>query len=391
MDLRLDKPIINFARPVRALEPSDSAARAAGLFHAVGVSSLPVVVDGRVAGVVTEATILKLIAETLRDGGSAEQMPIAEAIRRQTVFAHRDMTVGQVAGAFASSDEEALPIVDEFGGFYGMVSRTDILAFLSGSLRPANIAGMATPLGVYLTNGSVRAGAGNIGLFLSGVMLGFIMMLSSGTVWAIAWLMQRITGLQFLNLLLPYYMHLNPKWLNAIQWVPPVLVILLVMLFIRFSPLSGYHAAEHMTVHAIEDGEELTPEIVRYMPRVHVRCGTNLLAASSIFLIIAGSFSSDIAVLLAIAVVIIGWRSVGGYIQRIATTKTPSPKQLENGVRVGQELIAKYQDMPSYQARGFARIWNIGILQSMAGLAFVIGLESLASKLFKFSLPFLGV
>ncbi len=33
-----------------------------------------------------------------------------------------------------------------------------------------------------------------------------------------------------------------------------------------------------MVVHAIEEGEDLTLEKVRPMPRVHPRCGTNLVA-----------------------------------------------------------------------------------------------------------------
>jgi len=383
----LDRSILGIARAVKALEATDSVSRAAGLFRAAGVSSLPVVKNGRVIGVVSEDSALRLLAETLRGLGEADSpphIPVAKALRDQTAFAHRDMTIGQVADVFASYSEETLPIVDDLGGFYGVVTRADLLAYLAGSLRPTNVAGMATPLGVYLTNGSVRAGAGNLGLFLSGATLALSMI----AVWALAWAAGRLTGVDVVTALRNNFVSVAPRWLFTAQWIAPIVSIVVVMVLIRLSPIAGYHAAEHMTVHALEMGEELTPEIVQSMPRVHARCGTNLLAAASVFLIIAESFPGDVAVLFAMIVVILGWRAVGAYIQKVATTKPPSRKQLENGVRVGKELVARFQEQPGYQVYGFARIWNSGLLQSMLGLAFTFGIIQLIVQMLHLSLPF---
>ena len=381
----LDQPIILLARPSKALSPDDSAARAAGMFRASGVSSLPVVDGGRVVGVATEASVLSLLASNMREDPSEElasRVRISSALREQVAFAHKDMNVGQVVEVFDSCNDSVLPVVDDYGGFYGMVTRTEILAYLSGSLRPSNVAGMATPLGVYLTNGSVRAGAGDLGLLLSGITLGLNMVAAWIIIYAVAFGLQKLTGVPFPSLLSgsPY---LSPKWLSLISWMPPALAVVLMMGLIRLSPLSGYHAAEHMTVHAMEAGEELTPESVERMPRVHPRCGTNFLAAALVFIIIAESSTSEVAMLMAMVAVIIGWRTVGGFMQQIATTKTPSRKQLENGVRVGNELIARYREQPSYQAYGLARIWNSGLLQSMGGLALTSGFAELASNLLR--------
>src|SRR2546423_10530097 len=60
----------------------------------------------------------------------------------------------------------------------------------------------------------------------------------------------------------------------------------LFLLFVRALPLVQYHAAEHQAVHAMERGEPLDPEIVRRMPRVHPRCGTNIMAGGMVFLIV---------------------------------------------------------------------------------------------------------
>jgi uncharacterized protein YqhQ len=39
----------------------------------------------------------------------------------------------------------------------------------------------------------------------------------------------------------------------------------------------GYHGAEHMTIHAYENGSPLTVEGVRPYPQAHTRCGTSFL------------------------------------------------------------------------------------------------------------------
>lgn len=48
----------------------------------------------------------------------------------------------------------------------------------------------------------------------------------------------------------------------------------------------GYHAAEHMTIHAYEDGVELTPQQVRRYPHAHPRCGTAFLLTVVVFSIV---------------------------------------------------------------------------------------------------------
>jgi uncharacterized protein YqhQ len=38
-----------------------------------------------------------------------------------------------------------------------------------------------------------------------------------------------------------------------------------------------YHGAEHMTIHAFEEGRELTVQAIRRFPKEHPRCGTSFL------------------------------------------------------------------------------------------------------------------
>jgi len=54
--------------------------------------------------------------------------------------------------------------------------------------------------------------------------------------------------------------------------------------------LYGYHGAEHMAVHAHENGDPLTPEGLRLHPTAHSRCGTAFLLTVVLVSIIAFMF-----------------------------------------------------------------------------------------------------
>ena len=50
-----------------------------------------------------------------------------------------------------------------------------------------------------------------------------------------------------------------------------------------------YHGAEHMTIHALEAGDPLTPDAIRKYPTAHQRCGTEFLVVVIALSIIAFS------------------------------------------------------------------------------------------------------
>jgi len=56
-----------------------------------------------------------------------------------------------------------------------------------------------------------------------------------------------------------------------------ILYIWLIGLMPDIRRVFQYHGAEHMTIHAYEDGRSLTPANVREYPKEHQRCGTSFL------------------------------------------------------------------------------------------------------------------
>lgn len=353
------------------LAPSDTVRRAAGLIRASGGSRILVHDQGRIVGTVSEQAIAAFAARS-DDSDAVLKSPIESLVDPDVLLVNSRVSLREAAELFASTDADVLPVIDEFGGYRGALFRSDVVGLLTQNLRPPTVAGMATPLGVYLTTGSVSGGAGSLGLFLTGVSLALMIIVAGLAADGLMRLVGTVTGIKMSVLLASPPLTLHPNLMDVPRYASVLLTILFFFLIMRFSPLSGYHAAEHMTVHAMEAGEDLTPDAVRHMPRVHPRCGTNLLAAAGVFLIIASRISGDVGVLLAMLVVVLGWRSVGGWLQYLVTTKTPSERQLANGVAAGNELMKEYQEQPHLQLTGFQRVWKLGFLQTAAGMFTVL-------------------
>jgi uncharacterized protein YqhQ len=133
-----------------------------------------------------------------------------------------------------------------------------------------------------------------------------------------------------------------------------------------------YHGAEHMTIHALEAGDPLTPAAIRKFPTAHPRCGTEFLVvviALSIVafslvgrqepLIMIGSRILLIPVIAAVGYEILRWgaRHRGnpivraimwpGILVQMITTRQPTDDMIEVAiVSMEQALLADGEPLP---------------------------------------------
>ncbi len=269
----------------------------------------------------------------------------------------------------------ALPVVDERGFYRGMISRSDVVAALGQSVRPPVVGGMATPLGVWLTTGSLTGGVPAYALFLSGLVL------SSCYVFSDALLLFGLSALngEWAKMFVSGRIGMGSDAGNWLNLGVTLLQSLVFLLALRVLPMSGIHAAEHQTVWAIEKGLPLTPENVAKMPRAHPRCGTNLMALMGLILIFFTHLPdfSPMTIVFSLIFVFFMWRRFGTAMQEYLTTRPASRKQLESGIRAGEEILRKYQEQPHVSLSFGMRLLNSGMLLSAGGFMLVQYLYSL--------------
>lgn len=345
--------------------PEDSLNRAASELRRNGCDILPVALDGLLKGVVTEATLALALAE-------GEDMNAPASIAAVTASTIAPYASG--AEALRRLAEEKLPalvVVDDKGQVMGLISASDLAPRRRVMPRPAMIGGMATPFGVYLTNGAVKGGAGGWALVATGALM-FVLLY--GAVFLVEYAMPAIMSLIMT-------MGLPADWGTMVQGALGPLLFLLMM---RMVPLSGIHGAEHQVVHALERGEELVPEVVRRMPRVHPRCGTNLAAGATIFMTISFSewtADENVRVMVGLFATLLLWRKVGSFLQEFVTTRPATDKQVASGIRAATQLLDNYAKAKVATPTIPHRLWNSGVLHVLAGSTLMALLELGVTKL----------
>ena len=230
---------------------------------------------------------------------------------------------------------------------------------------------------------------------LSGVVLALCFKLSEWSMNGIALLIQAHTAFPAKTALLsPPFLTLN--WPDLASAGLRLLWAILFLLFVRYSPLSRYHGAEHQVVNALEQGVPLEVERVRRLSTVHPRCGTNLMVALATFSIIgrlligaAGTELFDGVFILGVIIVVLGWRSIGGAIQRNFTTRIPNPVQSQRAIDAAKELLDRYQsgegqsppeyltyldEVPHFgrYARALRALWIRGFPQVLIGSSLTV-------------------
>jgi CBS domain-containing protein len=372
-------------RPAPTLAPEDSFGRALILMRQLASDRLPILRHGHVVGEVHEADIADQVNGRLgAEAATALRRSVSELLRPLSLALRPAMSHDEARRLCAAQDVTLLrcvPVIDADDYCLGVVHIHDLIAGDPPAPRPSPIGGMATPFGVYLTDGSLQAGAGNLALVASGAAMGLTFVVATLLVNGALRLAQHYVSIPDIGSFdIDPFAGTHDLRTTMLSVGGQLAVYFTFLTTMRATMLAGYHAAEHQTVHAIERFEPLTPEVVARMPRAHPRCGTNLMAAVTLFLLLQclyralPGFDWSSAELAAGLTTLFTWRPVGAFLQERFTTRKANPTQLQSGIAAGAELMAKYLNSPPVRPRLWRRIWCMGMLQSLAGMMLVTGI-----------------
>lgn len=220
-----------------------------------------------------------------------------------------------------------------------------------------------------MSTGNARS-AGDLSLVLTGMSIAALGACALALTWVVSWLLQQFLALPLTGMLMMMSRGPDGDAGPLVEIGLNLLTFLCFLVLMRVTPLSGYHAAEHKVIAAIEHFGEPTMERARAMPRAHVRCGSNLLAGFLPLVLIAEPLwrVNEIA---GVVVVILGWsmRFYTGYaIQALFATKEPTDHQLRAGLQAGRTVLQRWREALGQPVPPLVSIWQRGMIQMFAGM-----------------------
>ena len=352
------------ARPQPGLAPTERVGVAAEWVRVSPYRCIPVVSGGILVGLVTDASLTHylLAAPEGPERRRWLEAPVEDTVLIPTAALSPLLSVEALLTALEDEGVDTLPVAEGSGIYLGMVGRSDLVRELLRPLALPQLGGMATPIGVHLSTGAVCAGAGHIALVTTGFCFFFVQL--------------ALVLLLGAALPSPLPLPLPPAWRETIELALIGFTTLGGFLgLIRLSPIAGFHAAEHQVVHALERHVPLLPELVGRLPRVHPRCGTNLLAGT--FLLGLGGMLTPLlgesGYVLSGILALFFWRSLGAWFQEHLTTKPASRAQLAQAIHAAQTLLERHESA-TRPTTPWLRLLNSGMLHMLLGFAIGAGL-----------------
>jgi CBS domain-containing protein len=341
------------SKEIPAISEFLEAFRLPEAFRQAETDTLPVLnMSGEVTGIVSEFDLAKILPDwSFKEDGYTRNVAVSEIMTKKVWTEPEHTNIKELLDSIPSMHTRVIPITKPDGKYTGnCITRTALIEYLTSRVKPRSLGGLATPLGVYLTDGIHQAGAKTQGLFLT------------GAVFALS-----IIFIRFISEITVFYFFV-PEFFSG------VIEMILFLVFIRFSPFAKIHAAEHKTINAIETGMPLTVETVKLQSRVHRRCGTNFMVfilgiltvvyLSRILIPEENVFLKFIFILTGFLFVMSYWKNVGGLLQKYFTTAPPDEKHIKNGIKAGEELLKIHREDTRNNPPGFfEKLWNMGIVQ----------------------------
>lgn len=366
-----DKDDFNFpaieeiSSEIPAVSEFCNVTRLSELFEMFHTDTLPVIdLQGKIIGIVSEFDLAQIVPEwSLRESGYQCNIKVFDIMTNQVWTETKNTNVKDLIDKINKMHTRVIPLVDKDGYYTGScITRSSIISYLARLIKPSTLGGLATPLGVYITDGKHQAGAGNLGLFMTGVSLGVVL-----------WLIEQSFAFSLKQL------HIQISSENTAVF--PIIFILQIFMFLvilRLTPLAKIHAAEHQTINAIEKGLPLTLETVKMQPREHKRCGTNLMVLfigiQLVMLLFIGylqevtSFFQFIFLFGGFMFVFSNWRRWGMWLQKYFTTVKAPDSYIINGIKTGEEILNKHKnDFDAKPASFLRKLWCMSIIQIISG------------------------
>ena len=166
MNPLLGRPIGTLCQPVVPVGIESSLQLAAERMRDLGLPALPVSDGSRIVGVLDERDLTQALSAGFEQTASVSSLPLTTL---PMLFA--SATGAEALRIFEEQRAPCVVVVDQQMSLVGMLTPSRLFPHTPHGIRPPLVGGMATPMGVYLTNGAQSGGVGPLALVLTGLYL----------------------------------------------------------------------------------------------------------------------------------------------------------------------------------------------------------------------------
>src|SRR5688572_7156753 len=163
---RRDDRIIDLIRPIAPLYRESSVAAALDVLRQTSVDLIPVVDGSVLVGVLWASDARAALLE-----GASLSSPVLPYVDMSPPILASSTSREEARAVLSASGRPAIVVLDPDRRYLGIVRVFVLHHSPERQPRPAMVGGMATPLGVYLTNGSLSGGVKAPALVLTGMAM----------------------------------------------------------------------------------------------------------------------------------------------------------------------------------------------------------------------------
>ena len=175
MDKRKKTNLYLISEKISAISKSQSIGKIIELLQIKNIENLPVTENNKLCGMIISQEVLSALKYINNNSNIYSLKITADSIMTKNIpLIKKESTIEEVLEN-TSFHHSYIPIVDENDNYTGeCVSRKKLIGYMYKILNLRPVSGIATPLGVYLTDGYYQTGAKNWGLFLAGALFAFL-------------------------------------------------------------------------------------------------------------------------------------------------------------------------------------------------------------------------
>ncbi len=341
--------LTEYARTHPTITSEQSLQAAAEMLRLHKVMFLPILVEEKYIGIITEHDILHCINHHIDP-----RTPVKQVFSLKPLPVYPSTPIESV---FESIDNTRFPYVilcNSVTHYIGVISAADLISGKNYNIRPKSVYGITSPFGIFLSDGNNSSGLFKYQLFLTGFFYATICILSSlSSIFSISWIKN-------LNVL--------PK--ETIDHSYILLTGLFLCIYLYLFKIFKIHKLKIATIKLIIEGEHLTP--YHFKSSLHTRPSKSQVYPIYVFILISlVSFrlipNPLLNFFIGLGSTVFLYMTTLDKLHKVISNIKPTHAQINTACNAGRDLLEQFQSDPIIHPSFLNKVRKSGLILLVIG------------------------